>query len=240
MQGISRIEAPQNLTKLAYESIKAYILRENLDEDTRLTEELLSKQLGISKSPVREALNSLSTEGLLRIEPRRGVYLRRFSRKEVLDLYNLREALEVYAVSVAELTPRLLAEMRKSVQRTRKLLKARDRQGHIEEDTRFHELISKATGNAELCRVLSNVQSQIWLCRRKTYDLSSSSAPSAHGSIVAALEQGDAKAAQAAMRSHIAHVREHLITFMDSADGVNSPSRNGAEKTLRIPRRSAG
>ena len=240
MQGIPRIEAPQNLTALAYESIKAYILRENLDEDTRLTEEFLSKQLGISKSPVREALNSLCTEGLLRIEPRRGAYLRRFSRKEVLDLYNLREVLEVYAVSVVEVTSQLLAEMRKSVQRTEKLLKARDRQGHIEEDTRFHELISKATGNAELCRVISNVQSQIWLCRRKTYDLSSSSAPSAHGAIVAALEKGDRKAAQAAMRSHVAHVRERLVAFMDSADRVSSPSRNGAEKALRIPRRPAG
>jgi DNA-binding GntR family transcriptional regulator len=239
MQGIPRIEAPQNLTKLAYESIKTYILRENLDEETRLTEESLSKQLGISKSPVREALNSLCTEGLLRIEPRRGAYLRRFSRKEVLDLYNLREVLEVYAVSMAEVTPQLLTEMRKSVQRTKKLLKAQDRHGHIEEDTRFHELISKATGNAELCRVLSNVQSQIWLCRRKTYDLSSSSAPSAHGAIVAALEKGDRKAAQAAMRTHIAHVREHLIAFMDSANR-GLPSRHGTEKALRKPRRSAG
>jgi DNA-binding FadR family transcriptional regulator len=86
MQGIPRSEAPQNLTKLAYEGIKTYILRENLDEETRLTEEFLFKQLGISKSPVREVLNSLCTEGLLRIEPRRSAYLRRFSRKEVLAM----------------------------------------------------------------------------------------------------------------------------------------------------------
>lgn len=234
MQGIPRIEAPHNLTKLAYESIKTYILREDLDEDTRLTEELLSRQLGISKSPVREALNSLSTEGLLRIEPRRGAYLRRFSRKEILDLYNLREALEVYAISVAELTPELFAEMRESVQKTEKLLEAKDRLGHIEEDTRFHGLISQATGNAELCRVLSNVQSQIWLCRRKTYNLSSSFAPSAHGAIVTELEHGDRKAARAAMRRHIVHVRERLIAFIDSSDR-GLVSRNGAEKTLLVP-----
>jgi DNA-binding GntR family transcriptional regulator len=235
MQGILRIEAPQNLTRLAYESIKAYILRENLDEDTRLTEDFLSKQLGISKSPVREALNSLCTEGLLRIEPRRGAYLRRFSRKEVLDLYNLRETLETYAVSVAELTPRLIAEMHKSTQRTEKLLKAHDKQGHIEEDTRFHELIAQATGNAELCRVLSNVQSQIWLCRRKTYDLSSSSAPSAHCAIANALEAGDRNAAQAAMKSHIGHVRERLLAFMDT-DRATHALHNGSEKAIRKAR----
>jgi DNA-binding GntR family transcriptional regulator len=54
MRRISRIDPPGNLTKLAYDAIKSFILRENLDEQTRLTEDLLSKQLGISKSPVRE------------------------------------------------------------------------------------------------------------------------------------------------------------------------------------------
>jgi DNA-binding GntR family transcriptional regulator len=215
MQSIEKIETPQNLTALAYKSIKAYILREDLDEKIRLTEELLSKQLGISKSPVREALNSLHTEGLIRIEARKGAYLRVHSSKEVKDLYDLREALEVYAVGVVELTPRLIADLRQSRQHTRKLLKANDKLGHIEEDTRFHGLIASATGNAELCRVLDNIQSQIWICRRKTYELSSSTAPDAHRAILEALENGNRKEAQAAMRNHITLVRQRLIAFME-------------------------
>ena len=55
---IRKLTAPQNLTALAYDSIKRHILEGKLDEDTRLTEEFLSNRLGISKSPVREALNS--------------------------------------------------------------------------------------------------------------------------------------------------------------------------------------
>jgi len=124
---MKKLNAPQNLTVLAYDSIKAYILREELDENVRLTEDLLSGQLGISKSPVREALNSLHTEGLIRIEARRGAYLRRFSVKEVKDLYELREAIEVYAVGVAKLSPRLIADLKSSIQRTKKFLKANDR-----------------------------------------------------------------------------------------------------------------
>jgi DNA-binding GntR family transcriptional regulator len=62
MIAIKKLAQPQNLTSLAYESIKTYILRGELDEESRLTEEALSNQLGISKSPVREALNSLQTE----------------------------------------------------------------------------------------------------------------------------------------------------------------------------------
>ena len=215
MNAMKKLETPQNLTALAYKSIKAYILHEDLDETTRLTEELLSHQLGISKSPVREALNSLHTEGLIRIEARRGAYLRRFSLKEVKDLYELREMLEVYAVGVAELSPRLIADLRSSARRTRRLLKANDKLGHIEEDTKFHGLIASATGNAELCRVLDNVQSQIWLCRRKTYSLSSSTAPDAHLAILDALQKGNRKEAQAAMHGHIALVRQRLIAFMD-------------------------
>jgi DNA-binding GntR family transcriptional regulator len=212
---IKKIEASQNLTALAYDSIKAYILREDLDENTRLTEELLSNQLCISRSPVREALNSLHTEGLIRIEARRGAYLRHFSTKEVRDLYDLREALEVYAVGITELTPRLIDDLRQSTQRTREFLDSNDRLGHIEEDTTFHGLIASGTGNSELCRVLANIQSQIWMCRRKTYELSSSTAPDAHLAIVDALEKGDRQQAQAAMRNHISLVRKRLIAFMD-------------------------
>lgn len=219
MQSIEKIETPDNLTALAYKSIKTYILREDLDEKTRLTEELLSRQLGISKSPVREALNSLHTEGLIRIEARRGAYLRVFSSKEAKDLYGLREALEVYAVGVAELTPRLIADLRQSTQRTRKFLKANDKLGHINEDTKFHGLIASATGNAELCRVLDNIHNQIWICRRKTYELSSSTAPGAHHAILEALEKGNRKEAQTAMRKHISLVRQRLITFLEQRNG---------------------
>lgn len=222
MHGIKKIETPRNLTGLAYDSIKAYILEGDLDDDIRLTEELLSRQLGISKSPVREALNSLHTEGLIRIEARRGAYLREFSIQEVKDLYELREALEVYAVGAAELNSELIAELRKSIENTRKFLGANDKMGHIDEDTRFHGLIANATGNAELCRVLANIQSQIWLCRRKTYKLSSTTAPEAHLTILEALSKGDRKAAQAAMRDHISFVRQRLINFMEHQTAARS------------------
>jgi DNA-binding GntR family transcriptional regulator len=214
MESIKKLEAPQNLTALAYSTIKNYILREDLDEQTRFTEEGLSRQLGISKSPVREALNSLHTEGLIRIEARRGAYVRSFSSKEVVDLYGLREALEVYAVGTAVITPELLANLRRSVAHTRKLLKTGDRLGHIEEDMNFHGLIASASGNAELCRMLTNIQNQLWLCRRKTYNLSGSTAPGAHNAILIALEKGIRKAAQSAMRRHISLVRQRLLDSM--------------------------
>jgi DNA-binding GntR family transcriptional regulator len=212
---IKKLAAPPNLTALAYNSIKRHILDGKLDEDTRLTEDFLSKRLGISKSPVREALNTLQAEGLIHIEPRRGARLRQFSVKEVKNLYDLRETLEVFAVSIAQVTPALLADLTKSVERTGKHVKANDKIKHIEEDTRFHAAIATATGNDELCRVLKNIQDQIWLCRCKTYSLSSSTASDAHLTILHALKAHYRKGAQAAMRNHIDHVRTRLIEFLE-------------------------
>src|SRR6478672_3410109 len=112
---MQKLSIPANLTQLAYRSIKGYILDGRLDEHSRLTEEFLSTQLGISKSPIREALNRLETEGLIKIEPRKGAYLRRLSPDEVTELYDLREALETHVVRTAKLTPELFAELHQSL-----------------------------------------------------------------------------------------------------------------------------
>src|SRR6202453_823515 len=97
-----------NLTELTYRSIKQNLLNGTLKEQARLTEESLATQLGISKSPVREALNRLEAEGLICIEARRGAYVRQFSAKEIRDLYDLRVALEVHSIDAAKITRKFL------------------------------------------------------------------------------------------------------------------------------------
>ena len=220
---MKKIEIPSNLTTLAYSSIREYILQGRLDENSRLTEDFLSDQLGISKSPVREALNRLEAEGLIRIEPRKGAYLRRLSLVEIKELYDTREALESHVVRTAVVTPALLAELRQSLKRQRSLLKANDKPHYIEEDVRFHSLLAQATGNAFLCSLLSNIQNQIWLSRRRTYDLSSSTAPDYHDAIVKALEEGSADAAERAMRDHIRNVLQRLLQFLEDPQAVGTP-----------------
>jgi DNA-binding GntR family transcriptional regulator len=213
---MKKLKIPSNLTTLAYNSIKDYILEGRLDENSRLTEEFLSTQLGISKSPIREALNRLETEGLIRIEPRKGAYLRRLSPLEVAELYDLREALEAHVVRTAKITPTVVADLRQSLKRQRALLKANDRTHYIEEDVNFHAELAQATGNGHLCAVLENVQNQIWLQRRKTYDLSSSMAPDHHESIVEALDANDRAKAEKAMRGHIQNVKSRLLEYLES------------------------
>ncbi len=205
-----------NLTELTYRSIKERLLDGTLSEGTRLTEELLATQLGISKSPVREALNRLEAEGLICIESRRGAYVREFSIQEIGDLYNFREVLELHSVAAADITPVLLQNLAQSIERTRAFLAARDKLSHIEEDLRFHGMIATATGNQEFFRVFENIQQKSLLCRYKTYHLSGKSSPDGHRKIYEALEAQDRAGAQLAMQDHIRFVKERLLESLQT------------------------
>jgi DNA-binding GntR family transcriptional regulator len=206
-----------NLTELTYRSIKQNLLDGTLGELSRLTEESLASQLGISKSPVREALNRLEAEGLIIIESRKGAFVRQFSSKEVRDLYELREILETHSIDAAVISPKLLADLSASISRTEKHLKAGNKLQHIEEDLRFHGMITAATGNQELCRVLENIQQKSLLCRSKSYELSATTAPVAHRRIYESLKNGSKQEARLAMKDHITFVRERLLASLKSA-----------------------
>jgi DNA-binding GntR family transcriptional regulator len=220
MLKLPKVFRAPNLTELAYLSVKQHLLSGELGEGSRLTEEALSSQLGISKSPVREALTRLESEGLVVIESRRGAYVRKFSIRETRDLYNVRELLEVHAVGIAKLSPALLQELAESVDRTRYHLEHGDMVAHVEEDIRFHSMIAAATENEELAHILENIQHKSLLSRAKTYHLSATTAPASHRKIYLALKAGDRPAAQRAMGEHIAFVREALLESLEFGDAA--------------------
>jgi DNA-binding GntR family transcriptional regulator len=207
-----------NLTELTYRSIKEQLLDGTLREGTRLTEEQFANLLGISKSPVREALNRLEAEGLVCIESRRGAYVREFSLKEVSDLYEFRELLELHSINAAEITPALVSKMSESIERTKAFLAAGNKLKHIEEDLRFHGMIAAASGNGEFCRVFENVQQKSLLCRYKTYHLSGSTSPIGHGKIYKALKIHDRHAAHSAMLEHIRFVKDRLLESLRASE----------------------
>jgi DNA-binding GntR family transcriptional regulator len=212
-----------NLTELAYLHIKQYILEGSFSEGSKLTEDTLAAQLGISKSPVREALNRLESEGLVSIEPRRGAYVRRFSLREACDLYSLREVLEVYAVGLADITPSFLNELAASIDRIKGDLEERDTVAYVEEDIRFHNMIAAATGNKELCRILENISQKSALCRSKTYRLAAAASPDCHDRIYLAMKEGHRELAQKAMREHILFFRDALLNCLEAEQsGANA------------------
>ena len=222
MATLPKVLRAPNLTELAYLTVKQHLLNGELGEGARLTEEALSSQLGISKSPVREALTRLESEGLVIIEARRGAFVRKFSVRETRELYDVRELLEVHAVGIANVSPAMLEEMAESIERTRYHLAQGDVVAHVEEDMRFHGIIAAATENDELCRILENIQQKSRLSRAMTFHLSSSTAPVSHQKIYCALASGDRAAAKQAMGEHIAFVRDTLLQSLQCDDAPES------------------
>ena len=110
-----------------------------------------------------------------------------------------------------------MAGLHQSLKSQRDFLKANDRPHYIEEDVHFHSELARATHNERLCEVLENIQNQIWLSRRNSYDLSSSTAPDHHGTILEALETSNRESAVAAMRLHIQTVKQRLLERFETA-----------------------
>jgi len=188
----------------------------SLDTQERLTESFFADRLGISKSPVREALNALQNEGLLRIEPRKGIYVYRFSAKEITDLYDLREALEVFATQTVEITDELIEALRHSLKRTQQLLDQDDKAAYIEEDIVFHQMIVNSTGNEQLSRVHGNIQDKLWLLSMSDLPTNVTGHAISHRSITDALASHDRNAAREATQAHIRFVRNALLASAES------------------------
>ena len=224
MNDMLKLPKAPNLTELAYQSVKQQLLNGSFREGSKLTEEYLSSQLGISKSPVREALMRLESEGLICIESRRGAYVRKFSSKEVMDLYDIRALLEVHAVGIAKVTPGLLTDMAESIERTRHHIESGDKPQHITEDVHFHGLIAGSTGNAEFGKMLDNIQQKSLLCRMATFSLSGTAAPASHQHIYEAMRDGNLQEAQQAMREHILYVRDTLLRSLEPDTEFTPPT----------------
>jgi DNA-binding GntR family transcriptional regulator len=211
---VRKLNIPDDLTTLAYKSIRKSIIDGDVGPESKLTEDALARKLGISKSPIREALTRLEGEGLIRIAPRRGAFVVRFSATDVSELFGLREALEEYAVRTLATSPELLAELHLHIDTAESFWKADDRLSYIQEDVKFHRALARATGNQRLMQVMENVQNQGLVFRRHTFHLSSDVSLQMHRRILAALESQDRETAALLMRQHITSVRDTLVRYL--------------------------
>jgi DNA-binding GntR family transcriptional regulator len=150
-----------------YEQLKAMSVSFELKPGERLNEGELAKRLGVSRTPLREALNRLNTEGFLRFTPGKGFFCRELDAHEIFDLYELRKSIEVASVR--------LAVKRAKDEDIDALLAFLDATGPdpgerssielVELDETFHERLMAMSDNAEMLRVLRNVNARIRFVR---------------------------------------------------------------------------
>ena len=221
----------RNASDLASELIRDAILDGRLAPGKRLKEEQLAKDLGISRTPVREALLLLQAEGLIESVPNRGAIVRAYSSKELVDMYDLRALLESYAArrAATRVTDEQLAELEESCRRFRERRLAHDVNGLTKENLFFHFTIAQAAGTAKLVELVQ-AAIQVPLVSSSFYSYSkreSRQSEDFHRRILAALRAGDRERAELLMKEHIYEGRDSLLARMQRS--ASTAERDGAE-----------
>lgn len=213
-----KLKIPENLTQQAYRSIRDEIITGRIDGQQHFTEAYFANRYGISKSPIREALNRLESEGLIRIIPRRGAFVRDFSIHDVEEIYELREVLEELVVRNAVLDPKTLARLREIAHSAQSYLEKNDKPNYIRRDAAFHTTLAKASTNSRLRKMIEGMHNQMLILRRQTFELTGQSSIKQHLRIVDALEKDDRNTAAKLMVEHIRAVRKRLVDHLKEQD----------------------
>lgn len=155
------------LRDVVFNTLRQAILRGELKPGERLMEIQLANKLGVSRTPVREAIRKLELEGLVLMIPRKGAEVADISEKSLRDVLEVREALEELAVRLAcdKITKEGIVELKKAAQDFRKVLKSHDITEIAEADVRFHDVICIITENQKLVQLLNNLREQMYRYR---------------------------------------------------------------------------
>lgn len=212
--------AAEPLANQARDSIRSAIFEGRIQPDERLTIEHIAAELGISRTPVREALKALETDGIIKILPNRGAVVQRFDKAEIVDRYTVRATLEGLA---GELACRHDADgVADRLETNCERLEARLREVHVEDlhavsdlvalNGEFHSTILAASGSVTIARILDTLRMPM---AYRLYTWRSADRQQAsldfHRRIVAAFRRRQAKQVRRLLEGHILEAKDFLV-----------------------------
>lgn len=222
------------LPKRVHLTLRARLLDGSLSPGTRLDYKQLAIELGVSTTPVREAVTQLASEGFVELIPRLGAVVRSLTRNSALEFYEVREAVETFAAMKAaeRISPRHLESLRQHFEIMQQLFGETTAKGSnhladegliafLDADLAFHKTILFAARNPALARTVeeSHIQSRIFYADRGVHDVVRlARACKQHGNILEALEKRDGLAAAEAMRAHIRSSLEATLDYLEVAE----------------------
>lgn len=216
------------------DEIRERILGPRYEPGTRIVEEEISSEFGISRSPVREALVILEQEGLVEIRAHQGTFVAQYNRDQIVDLLRIEAVTEGLAASLAaqRVTSAEIANLHRLHDRTRAVVMGHNT-GHefYEEDRAFHHALVTASGSPMITQIIEKQLAQIYLCRHYTIHTPErhKHSLSEHERIVDALEKRDPELAEAMTRQHLQSIiRDFLLANPKEVDnGIDT--RNGQD-----------
>jgi DNA-binding GntR family transcriptional regulator len=237
----------ENLDLKICERLRQMIVARDLRPGQRLLQEHLARELGVSRTPLVNALKRLAQEGLVEWVSRRGIHLKHFTKREMARLFEVREALEALAArrAAARMSPDEADRLSALFRGFRGAPTAARTRRYIERDRYFHWRLVELAANEPLARALDSVNMRFFAYQDGLVRPPAETIPE-HHAILRALGRGDAAAAEAAMRRHIRRSVEQLEREAEveerAAGGPPSPRRSDTARGSRQPRgaRAAG
>jgi DNA-binding GntR family transcriptional regulator len=198
----------------AYHDLRNLAINYDIRPGERINEVAISKQLGVSRTPLREALNRLEGEGFLTFSPKLGFFRRKLEPKEVFDLIEVRAVLESAAARFATLraTPDQIATLKAMAAGIAEQVRDATVFVQVELDEQFHEAIMNLTGNKEMLKRLHIINARVRFIRWG--DLERKDAPSLeamHREQIAAIEAGDPFAAAQVAEQQVLRSMDEII-----------------------------
>lgn len=199
-----------------YQILKKDIIFQELPPGMRIVDQEIADRLRVSRTPVREAINRLASEGLIVALPRRGVFVMELSEKDIKEIYEVRESLEVLAIRLAVpvLTDADIRGLEEISEQYQAAMQKDDYPTCYDLDRQFHDLLVTISGNCLLADMYKALSGKIQISRwRHCRDRSrTQQSLLEHARILQALRNRDAEEAILRLREHIGTVKEDLLT----------------------------
>ena len=201
-----------------FKKLREDILNGRYQENDELREAAIGEELGVSRTPVREAIRKLELEGLVVMVPRKGAYVAGMSMKDIHEVFELRSALEGLAVTLAaeRITDDELEELERQV-----VKESEEREADLDTivfiDTTIHDMIYQAARNQRLVQFISILQEQLQRFRAASLSKPgrSKTALEEHKKIVEALAERNGKLAAKLAKEHIENAESAMILVME-------------------------
>ena len=229
-----KLDSYQPLREVVCESLREAIRSGTLKPGERLMEIQLAEQLGVSRTPVREAIRKLELEGYVIMMPRRGTYVANMSMSDISDIFEIRSALESLSNGLAakRITPDELEHLQNLLVMLKPYVEQMDMEKIVELDIEFHDLLYHASRNKRLVGIISNLRDQ--LTRFRTLSMSYPGRLEAtmeeHKSIVDAIAAGDSEAARQAAEKHMENSESTLLKAMDAIEQKHQKEQEARQK----------
>lgn len=213
-----KLENYKPLREIVFEHLRDAIIKGTLRPGERLMEMQLADEMGVSRTPVREAIRKLELEGLVIMVPRRGAYVADLSIKDVSETFEIRSALEALAASLAaeRITAEENEEMERILVRIGAAIEAGDFQQTVELDEQYHNLLYQASRNDRLMQILNNLREQIQRFRVTTLAMPGRvhGVLNEHRQIAEAISERNAELAHRLALEHIENAESALMEWI--------------------------